>query len=82
MGKTVLTMELINNIARSGSGLSMFSGIGERIREGHELYDTLREADPYLVPAADQAGHSAGRPPPCAELKALGKAGGRESQRA
>jgi F-type H+-transporting ATPase subunit beta len=45
VGKTVLTMELINNIARSGSGLSFFAGIGERIREGHELYDTLREND-------------------------------------
>lgn len=45
VGKTVLTMELINNIASSGSGLSFFTGIGERIREGHELYDTLREAD-------------------------------------
>jgi len=45
VGKTVLTMELINNIAKSGSGLSFFTGIGERIREGHELYDTLREAD-------------------------------------
>lgn len=43
VGKTVLTMELINNIARSGSGLSFFSGIGERIREGHELYTTLKE---------------------------------------
>jgi F-type H+-transporting ATPase subunit beta len=45
VGKTVLTMELINNIARSGTGLSFFAGIGERIREGHELYDTLREND-------------------------------------
>lgn len=45
VGKTVLTMELINNIARSGTGLSFFSGIGERIREGHELWDTLREND-------------------------------------
>lgn len=45
VGKTVLTMELINNIAQSGAGLSFFTGIGERIREGHELYDTLREAD-------------------------------------
>src|SRR3989344_3769559 len=44
VGKTVLTMELINNIAQSGAGLSFFTGIGERIREGHELYDTLREA--------------------------------------
>jgi F-type H+/Na+-transporting ATPase subunit beta len=45
VGKTVLTMELINNIAHAGGGLSFFAGIGERIREGHELYDTLREAD-------------------------------------
>lgn len=45
VGKTVLTMELINNIAKSGTGLSFFTGIGERIREGHELYDTLKQAD-------------------------------------
>jgi F-type H+/Na+-transporting ATPase subunit beta len=45
VGKTVLTMELINNIASTGGGLSFFAGIGERIREGHELYDTLREND-------------------------------------
>jgi F-type H+-transporting ATPase subunit beta len=45
VGKTVLTMELINNIAQSGGGLSFFSGIGERIREGHELYETLKEND-------------------------------------
>lgn len=44
VGKTVLTMEFINNIAKSGAGLSFFAGIGERIREGHELYDTLKEA--------------------------------------
>jgi F-type H+-transporting ATPase subunit beta len=45
VGKTVLTMELINNIAQSHSGLSFFSGIGERIREGHELCVTLQEND-------------------------------------
>lgn len=45
VGKTVLTMELINNIAKSGSGLSFFAGIGERIREGHELYETLKDND-------------------------------------
>lgn len=45
VGKTVLTMELINNIAQSGGALSFFAGIGERIREGHELWDTLREND-------------------------------------
>lgn len=45
VGKTVLTMELIHNVARSGGGLSFFTGIGERIREGHELYETLKERD-------------------------------------
>lgn len=43
VGKTVLTMELIHNIARDESKLGMFVGIGERIREGHELYETLKE---------------------------------------
>ena len=45
VGKTVLTMELINNVAKGGSGLSFFAGIGERVREGHELYSTLRDND-------------------------------------
>lgn len=45
VGKTVLTMELIHNIAQSGTGLSFFTGIGERIREGHELYETLQERE-------------------------------------
>src|SRR3989344_855086 len=45
VGKTVLTMELINNIAQTGGGLSFFAGIGERIREGHELYETLKAND-------------------------------------
>jgi F-type H+-transporting ATPase subunit beta len=45
VGKTVLTMELIHNIAKSDQGLSFFAGIGERIREGHELYETLKSRD-------------------------------------
>ncbi len=45
VGKTVLTMELIHNVAKAGSGLSFFAGIGERIREGHELWQTLKEND-------------------------------------
>jgi F-type H+/Na+-transporting ATPase subunit beta len=45
VGKTVLTMELIHNIAKDASQLAMFVGIGERIREGHELYETLQERD-------------------------------------
>lgn len=45
VGKTVLTMEMIRNVAQSGTGLAFFAGIGERIREGHELYETLKERD-------------------------------------
>jgi F-type H+-transporting ATPase subunit beta len=45
VGKTVLTMELINNVAKIDRGLAMFCGIGERIREGHELWETLKEND-------------------------------------
>jgi F-type H+-transporting ATPase subunit beta len=45
VGKTVLTMEIINNVAQIGGVTSIFTGIGERIREGHELYDTLEKAD-------------------------------------
>lgn len=43
VGKTVLTMELIHNIAQDETRLAMFVGIGERVREGHELYQTLKE---------------------------------------
>lgn len=45
VGKTVLMMELIHNVARDGSNLAFFTGIGERIREGHELYRTLQERE-------------------------------------
>jgi F-type H+-transporting ATPase subunit beta len=45
VGKTVLTMELIHNVAKTGQGMSLFAGIGERIREGHELYETLKGRD-------------------------------------
>jgi F-type H+/Na+-transporting ATPase subunit beta len=43
VGKTVLTMELIHNVAQAENHLAMFVGIGERVREGHELYNTLKE---------------------------------------
>lgn len=45
VGKTVLMMELIHNVAKKSSGLSFFTGIGERIREGHELHETLKDRD-------------------------------------
>lgn len=43
VGKTVLTMEMINNVAVGSGALSIFAGIGERIREGHELFKTLED---------------------------------------
>ncbi|MGH7142319.1 MAG: F0F1 ATP synthase subunit beta [Candidatus Saccharimonadales bacterium] len=45
VGKTVLMMELIHNTAATGESLSFFAGIGERIREGQELYETLKQRD-------------------------------------
>ncbi len=45
VGKTVLITELIHNIAFKKSGFSVFAGIGERIREGNELYLKLKELD-------------------------------------
>lgn len=43
VGKTVLTMEMINNVTRNKNSLSIYCGVGERIREGNELYETLKE---------------------------------------
>ena len=44
VGKTVLIMELIHNIATEHGGLSVFAGVGERTREGNELYLEMRES--------------------------------------
>lgn len=44
VGKTVNMMELINNIAREHSGLSVFAGVGERTREGNDFYYEMKEA--------------------------------------
>lgn len=45
VGKTVLLTELMHNVAFSHEGISVFAGVGERIREGHELWQTLEEED-------------------------------------
>ena len=45
VGKTVLTTEMIHNVTRSSNSLSIYCGVGERIREGNELYETLRDSD-------------------------------------
>ena len=44
VGKTVIIMELINNIARRHGGISVFAGVGERTREGNDLYNEMKES--------------------------------------
>lgn len=44
MGKTVLIMELINNVAKAHGGYSVFAGVGERTREGNDLYHEMIES--------------------------------------
>jgi F-type H+-transporting ATPase subunit beta len=56
VGKTVVIMELINNIAKLHGGVSMFAGVGERTREGNDLYNEMIEADVIKV-KRDAKGH-------------------------
>lgn len=44
VGKTVIIMELINNVARQHGGISVFTGVGERTREGNDLYNDMIES--------------------------------------
>ncbi|MFT4587138.1 MAG: F-type H+-transporting ATPase subunit beta [Limisphaerales bacterium] len=57
VGKTVVIMELINNIAKLHGGVSMFAGVGERTREGNDLYNEMIEADVIKV-EKDENGHA------------------------
>ena len=56
VGKTVVIMELINNIAKLHGGISMFAGVGERTREGNDLYTEMAEAD-VIACEKDAKGH-------------------------
>jgi F-type H+-transporting ATPase subunit beta len=56
VGKTVVIMELINNIAKLHGGISMFAGVGERTREGNDLYSEMVEAGVIKV-KKDAKGH-------------------------
>ncbi|MGB0582930.1 MAG: F0F1 ATP synthase subunit beta [Limisphaerales bacterium] len=56
VGKTVVIMELINNIAKLHGGVSMFAGVGERTREGNDLYNEMIEANVIKV-EKDENGH-------------------------
>ncbi|MSU28078.1 MAG: F0F1 ATP synthase subunit beta [Pedosphaera sp.] len=56
VGKTVIIMELINNIAKLHGGVSMFAGVGERTREGNDLYAEMIEAG-VIKTKKDAKGH-------------------------
>ena len=55
VGKTVIIMELINNIAKAHGGVSVFAGVGERTREGNDLYHEMIESKVILRRASRQA---------------------------
>ncbi len=57
VGKTVIIMELINNIAKLHGGVSMFAGVGERTREGNDLYAEMIEAG-VIKTKRDAKGHT------------------------
>ena len=57
VGKTVVIMELINNIAKLHGGISMFAGVGERTREGNDLYNEMIEAG-VIKTEKDEDGHT------------------------
>ena len=56
VGKTVVIMELINNIAKLHGGISMFAGVGERTREGNDLYHEMIESN-VIKTVKDAKGH-------------------------
>lgn len=61
VGKTVLITEIIHNISVKHKGVSVFAGIGERVREGHELYESLAKSKtlPYISLIYGQMGENA-----------------------
>jgi F-type H+-transporting ATPase subunit beta len=56
VGKTVILMELINNVAKAHGGFSVFAGVGERTREGNDLWNEMIEAGVIAV-EKDEKGH-------------------------
>jgi F-type H+-transporting ATPase subunit beta len=56
VGKTVFIQELINNIAKAHGGYSVFTGVGERTREGNDLYHEMQETGMFGIAfCTDQA---------------------------
>merc|ERR1711987_107 len=56
VGKTVLIMELINNVAKAHGGFSVFAGVGERTREGNDLYHEMIEGGVIKIDGSDTTG--------------------------
>merc|ERR1711988_1305968 len=56
VGKTVLIMDLINNVAKAHGGFSVFAGVGERTREGNDLYHEMIESGVIVVDSDDTTG--------------------------
>jgi ATP synthase F1 beta subunit len=56
VGKTVLIMELINNVAKAHGGYSVFAGVGERTREGNDLYKEMIESGVIKIDGNDTSG--------------------------
>jgi len=56
VGKTVLIMELINNVAKAHGGYSVFAGVGERTREGNDLYHEMIESGVIKIDGEDTTG--------------------------
>merc|ERR1712028_70505 len=56
VGKTVLIMELINNVAKGHGGYSVFAGVGERTREGNDLYYEMIESGVIKLDGNDTTG--------------------------
>ncbi|MGQ9511621.1 F0F1 ATP synthase subunit beta [Thermodesulfitimonas sp.] len=63
VGKTVIVMELINNIAKQHGGISVFAGVGERTREGNDLYLEMTEAG--VMPKTMMVFGQMNEPPGC-----------------
>merc|ERR1712127_34259 len=59
VGKTVVIMELINNIAMNHGGFSVFAGVGERTREGYDLYQEMIESGVIKINGEDTTGSKA-----------------------
>ena len=57
VGKTVLIMELINNVAKAHGGFSVFAGVGERTREGNDLYHEMIDSALLSQKVQDQKQH-------------------------